>query len=146
MATGNYRRPSRLQRGSTVELPPNVIERTWDSVRRGDVLLRLGICFVAILAMWAIVRGWQPPFGYRTNHTPPRSLTARVDFQQPDNEKTRRLQEEAQRAVTPIFVNNAAPLVKLRAELRDRLNELANAETLDKVKTGLWSEDRKSVV
>lgn len=140
MATGNYRRPSRLQRGSTVELPPNVIERTWDSVRRGDVLLRLGICFVAILAMWAIVRGWQPPFGYRTNHTPPRSLTARVDFQQPDNEKTRRLQEEAQRAVTPIFVNNAAPLVKLRAELRDRLNELANAETLDKVKTGLWSE------
>ncbi len=38
------------------------------------------------------------------------------------------------------LVNNAAPLVKLRAELRDRLNELANAETLDKVKTGLWSE------
>lgn len=109
-------------------------------MRRGDVLLRLGICVLAIVAMWAIVRGWHPPFGYRTNYTPPRSLTARVDFQQPDNEKTRRLREEAERAVTPIFVNNAAPLVKLRAELRDRLNELANAESLDKVKTGLWSE------
>jgi putative nucleotidyltransferase with HDIG domain len=140
MATGNYRRPSRLQRGSTVELPPNVIERTWDSVRRGDVLLRLGICLAAILTMWAIVRGWQPPFGYRTNYTPPRSLTARIDFQQPDNEKTRELRDEAARAVAPIFVNNNAPLVKLRAELRDRLNELANAETLDKVKPALWSE------
>ncbi len=140
MATGNYRRPSRLQRGSSVELPPNLIERTWDSVRRGDVLLRLGICCAAILAMWAIVRGWNPPFGYRTNNTPSRSLTARIDFQQPDNEKTRELRDEAARSVTPIFVNNTAPLAKLRTELRDRLNEMANAETLDKVKAGLWSE------
>jgi putative nucleotidyltransferase with HDIG domain len=45
--------------------PPGRITRLWVSARRGDVLLRAGMCLLAALLFWAVTKGWEPPFIYR---------------------------------------------------------------------------------
>ncbi len=50
--------------------------------------MRLGMCLVAAGVMIAMVRGWEPPFGYRSNYTPLRGVVSRVDFKQVDQIKT----------------------------------------------------------
>ena len=37
---------------------------------RGDVLLRLALCLVSAIILWAITGGWEPPFSFRTGQVP----------------------------------------------------------------------------
>jgi cyclic-di-AMP phosphodiesterase PgpH len=133
MSNGNQRR-SRLPRVTSVEPPSTLLEKTFDQVRRGDVLMRLGMCLVAAAAMIAMVRGWEPPFGFRSNYTPIRGVVSRVDFKQIDQIKTQNDRENAKRKVTPIFINDTTAFDKLQAKLKNLLNELAALENIDKIR------------
>ena len=50
MATGGQKR-TRSERVAALELPPGQWERAWISLRRRDVLARIGLALVAAVAM-----------------------------------------------------------------------------------------------
>ena len=42
-----------------------------------------------------MIRGWDPPFAYRTGYTPPRDIVARVPFSKPNPGATASAREQA---------------------------------------------------
>jgi len=87
MSNGNQKR-TRQQRVATVELPPGVWGTLASQLRRGSILLRLALCTLVAILLWAFTRGWEPPLNYRLGEIPQRDIIVRVDFQQPDPKKT----------------------------------------------------------
>ena len=89
MATGVQRR-TRWERVAALELPPGRWEQAWAGLRRGDVLLRIGLCVLAALLVCIVIRGWYPPFTYRAGQVLLRDtkrLWIRVQTQQrPDSD------------------------------------------------------------
>ncbi|HEY4312603.1 MAG TPA: HDIG domain-containing protein [Pirellulales bacterium] len=45
--------------------PPGRIARFWTQAQRLDVLMRVGMCVVAAIVLWAVTKAWEPPFVYR---------------------------------------------------------------------------------
>jgi hypothetical protein len=60
MAASGQKR-TRSERVAALELPPGQWERAWASLRRRDVLGRIGLAFLAALLMGAVIRAWDPP-------------------------------------------------------------------------------------
>ena len=141
MSIANQRR-YRQSRGG---LPggQGALARALAALRRGDVLLRLLLCAVAGLFIWAVTGAWLPPFSYRLGYIPRRDIITRVDFSVFDKEATERKREEARRSVIPIYANDPKPLAQLRQDLTDRVSQLVLAESFDKVDKTAWSEFAK---
>ncbi len=139
MSNGNQKR-TRQQRVAAVELPPGVWGTLLAQLRRGNVLLRLGLCGLVALLLWGFTRGWDPPFDDRLGEIPLRDVVARVDFEQIDLKATQDERDRARRLTVAIYHQDAAPLVQLRAELRSEITKLLAAESLADVEPALWQE------
>src|SRR5690606_27567642 len=109
---------TRQQRVATVELPPGYWGSLWGHLQRGAVLLRVGICAIAARLMLVLTQGWNPPFRYRLNQVPERSIVASVDFEQPDLVATADARKQARQLTVAVYDQDPAPLQQLRAELR----------------------------
>lgn len=83
MSTGGRKR-TRSERVAALELPPSRVERLVIRVRQSDVLLRIGLCLAAAIAISVIAEAWKPPFRYRQGDTPARDVVARIDFVEPE--------------------------------------------------------------
>jgi hypothetical protein len=83
MATGTHKR-KQGDRVAGFALPPGQLARTFDALRRSDVLARIGLCAGLALLLWLITAGWAPPFAYRPGFIPPRNIYARVKFERVD--------------------------------------------------------------
>ena len=139
MATGGQRR-KRSDRVAALGIPPGQWERAWASLRRRDVLGRIGLAAVSAVLMALVIQGWDPPLAYRTGYTPPRDIVARVTFEEHDPEATRVARERAKLRVPHVYARDNEPLVQLRAKLRNTVAELASAESLDEADGDTWSE------
>jgi putative nucleotidyltransferase with HDIG domain len=139
MSTGNQKK-TRSERVAALELPPNMVERLLGSVQRFDVLVRIGLCLLAAVALWLIVAGWVPPFSYRTGYVPRRDLLARVPFKVPDPVATKTEKDKAASQVRYIYEQDPANLQQLRAALKNKLTEISNAATLDMLQPGVWAD------
>jgi putative nucleotidyltransferase with HDIG domain len=62
MAASGQKR-TRSERVAALELAPGQWERAWASLRRRDVLGRIGLALLAALIMAALIRAWDPPAG-----------------------------------------------------------------------------------
>ncbi|HZL89125.1 MAG TPA: HDIG domain-containing protein [Pirellulaceae bacterium] len=113
------------------------------ALRRGDVLVRLLLCALAAVMIWAVTGAWTPPFSYRLGFIPRRDIMTRVDFSVKDENATKEKRDEARRSVVPIYKNDPQPLVQLRQELTDRVSQLVLAESFDKIDKQAWSEFAK---
>jgi cyclic-di-AMP phosphodiesterase PgpH len=131
---------TRQQRVATVELPPGYWGNLWGQLQRGSVLLRVGICAIAAILMLVFTRGWDPPFRYRLNQVPDRSIIASVDFDQPDQAATDDARKQARRLTVAVYDQDPAPLKQLRAELRLELSKLLAADTWEEVNPDLWQK------
>jgi len=65
-------------------LAPGATARVLGQLKRGSVLGRLALAFVALCAIWISTRPWLPPFEYHLGYTPARDVVARVDFSKPN--------------------------------------------------------------
>ncbi len=79
MSSGNQVK-TRSDRVASVQLPPGRVARSFEFLRRREVLLRIGLSFAAAVLVWAATGGWAPPFGYRSGYIPPRDIVARASF------------------------------------------------------------------
>jgi len=138
MSTGNKR--PRAGRVRALAIPPNLFRRIFGALRRRDVLIRLGLCALAAIAVWALTKAWVPPLGYRTGFTPQRVIIARVDFEVFDPKATEELRKRKRLELRPIYVNDPKPLQQLQQALKVRLLQIVGAASYEKVDSKLWDE------
>ena len=138
------RKRKRFERVASLDLPPGQWERAWTSLRRRDVMGRIGLALLAAVAMCAVIHGWDPPFAYRKGFTPSRNIVAAVDFTKFDPDATREARELARSQTRYVYRLDATPLVQLRAELRNKLSEVAGAPSLSKLDPTIWKDFQTS--
>jgi cyclic-di-AMP phosphodiesterase PgpH len=139
MTFGNPIR-TRSERVAALELPPGPWERIWSNFHRRDILIRIGLLLLASVAMCFVIEGWDPPFEYRTGYTPAHNLVARVPFTNPNPEATKIAQLRARSQVRYVYAQDAAPIVQLRARLRNTILEITAAAELKDVDPQIWKE------
>jgi putative nucleotidyltransferase with HDIG domain len=139
MAFGSRKR-KRIDRLASLELPPGQWERAWTGLRHRDVLGRIALALLAATTLCAVIHGWEPPFPYRTGSTPLRDIVASVAFTKADPVATQAAQQRARDQARHVYIQDAKPLVQLRAKLRNTLVELTAAATLDKLDPKIWKD------
>ena len=133
-------RRQRPYRGSSLPSGPTLFVQAWETVRRPDVIVRLGFWFAACLVLWAVTGAGEPPFAFRTGDVPARKIVARVTFELPNDAETDKRRDEARRTAEPVYVNNVRLLEEIRQGLTNKVSQLVQAENFDKVDQTLWGE------
>ena len=141
MASGSQRR-TRWERVAALELPPGSWDRAWAGLQRRDVLLRIGLCLATAVALCVVIRGWHPPFIYRTGQVLPRDVVARVAFEAVSRTKSEAKREEARRRVPYVYVNDPGDLDELVESLINAVRGVVAAESLDAAVLHGWGEFR----
>jgi cyclic-di-AMP phosphodiesterase PgpH len=132
------RKRKRFERVASFELPPGQWERAWTSLRRRDVWGRIALALLAAVAICVVIRGWDPPFAFRTGYVPARNIVAAVPFSKADPAATATAREQARLHPRYVYKQDVESLVQLRAGLRNALVELTAAPTLDKLDPKVW--------
>ncbi|MFM7108788.1 MAG: HD family phosphohydrolase [Planctomycetaceae bacterium] len=130
----------RPRRSGAVEAPQGFVGELLERATRGDVLARLAACAAAACLLLVVLQGWEEPFPYRPGAVPPRGVVARVPFERPDPDATRDAQQRAQAKVRVVYAQDKAPIVRLRDGLKNRVAEVAAAESLGRVSREAWLE------
>ncbi|MEM1304552.1 MAG: hypothetical protein AAGG46_06630, partial [Planctomycetota bacterium] len=68
---------TRSQRVAAVHIGSTPVRSLLDSLQRGSVVLRLSLCGLAALTLWAATAGWRPPREFRSDQVPTRDVIAR---------------------------------------------------------------------
>jgi putative nucleotidyltransferase with HDIG domain len=130
----------RAKRSGAIEAPQGFFGELLDRLSRGDVLARLAVCAAAGGVLLVFLQAWEEPFPFRSGSVPPRGVVARVPFERPDPEATREAQQRAAAKVRVVYAHDKAPIVRLRDGLKNRVAEVAAADSLAKVSREAWLE------
>lgn len=139
MASGTQKR-TRSERVAALELPPGAFERALLYCRRGEVLLRLGLCVLTILALWCVTLSWSVPLEFQRDFAPSRNIVAKVPFQKIDPDKTREAKAIAASKVSFVYDHDRDELVQLRAAMQNRSLQVAGAKSLADLDKKVWDE------
>ena len=131
---------TRSDRVAALELPPGMWERVWVVFCTRDILARMGLILLGSVAMCIVIEGWNPPFHYRTGYTPSHNIVARAPFTVFNLEATKLARLRARSQVPYVYEQDAAPLVQLRARLRNTILEITSAATLNDVNPQSWKD------
>lgn len=126
--SGNSSKPKKGSRVSGVQLHPSRFMVVRDMLKRADVLSRMGLCFLAAVAMLLISLGWERPQTYSLGDVPERSITARVAFEKLNPQKTKRLKDEAGQKANAVYRHDRATIEQLAHQFEDRVKQIANAD------------------
>jgi len=140
MAGPSFPQRRRGRRGLSVEGPQGFWGQLLARISRTEVLARIGLCVGAATVLLILLRGWTEPFPFRVGSIPERGLVARLPFVRPDPERTRLERERAARKVFVVYSQDRAPIVRLRDGLKNRIAEVAAADTLAAVSRAAWLE------
>ena len=124
---------SRVSKASAPRPRRTTIALAWDALRDRDILLRLGMCLIAILGLLVVLQGWRAPFPYRIGQYAEHGIAARTNFQELNVEETNRKREDAERKVPLVFTNDPQSLSSLPDQLRADLGKITAAESLDRL-------------
>ncbi len=140
MSTGSKKK-RRIDRVSSLELPPGVFGNLVAHLRRGHVLVRLAMCGITAMLLWAITRGWTAPLPYHLGDVPRRDIVARTQFEREDPEATRKARDTARSLAIATYDNDPARLDQVRAKIENDVTEIVAAKSL-KDADKLWSTFR----
>ena len=73
--------------------------------RRAGAQSALALLAAAVICV--VIRGWEPPFSYRTGYTPPRDIVATVAFNKADDGATQAAREQARSQTRYVYVQDA---------------------------------------
>ena len=125
---------SRVSKTSAPRPRRTTIALAWDALRDRDILLRLGMCLIAIIGLLVVLQGWRAPFAYRVGQYSEHGIAARTDFQELNAEETNRKKDEAERNVPLIFLHDPQSLSSLPDQLRADLGKVAAAESVERLR------------
>jgi putative nucleotidyltransferase with HDIG domain len=128
MSTGSKKK-RRIDRVTSVELPPGLFGNLWSQLRRGHVLVRLSLCATTAVLLWSITRGWAPPMPYHWGDVPQRDIVARTEFERENPEKTKEERKLARSLAIATYDHNPAELEQLRAKIENEVTGLAGAKS-----------------
>ncbi len=135
------RKRKRFERTASFELPPGQWELAWTSLRRRDVLGRIALGLLAAVTVCVVIRGWDPPFPYRSGYVPPLDIAAAVPFSKADPVATAAAQEKARhQQFRYVYKQDAEAVVQLRAGLFNSLVQVAAAPSLEKLDPKVWKD------
>jgi putative nucleotidyltransferase with HDIG domain len=140
MSTGSKKK-RRIDRVTSVELPPGVLGNLWGQVRRGHVLVRLALCAFTALVLWAVTAGWAPPPTYRWGDMLQRDVVARTTFKREDPVATEKAREQARSLAIATYDNDPALLDQLRAKVENEVTEILAAKSFEDA-SALWEAFR----
>jgi len=109
-------------------------------LRRGDVLLRAGLCVATAFVLCAVIRGWYPPFPYRAGQVLLRDMVARVPFQAVDREATESARDLARRQTRWVYVHDPRRLERVTAALEIAVGEVVAADTYTAMDPRIWED------
>ena len=138
IAPSSFRR--RIRRASSMEGPQGFWGHLLETISRSEVLVRLGLCLLAGLTLLILLHGWSQPFAFRLGTVAPRGVVSRVPFEKPDLDRTRAAQERATSQVRVVYIQDRGPILRIRDGLKNRVAEIAAAETLAAVSRDAWLE------
>jgi putative nucleotidyltransferase with HDIG domain len=127
MSTGS-RKKRRLDRASSLELPPGLWGSLWSHLQNGQVLVRMALCAAAAIVLLVVTRGWAPPLAYRVGDSPHRDIVVRTRFEIPDEKATSEARDRASRLAIAVYDQDPAPIVQLRAKLESEVSQLVAAK------------------
>jgi len=145
MSNGNQPR-TRSDLVAGLRLPPGQLAKSWDALRRGDVLIRISLCLLAAIAMWATTSAWAPRFPFRAGYTPPRDIVARATFSKFDPVETTNRKQTARSQALAVYVHDRQPLIEFRTALKDSVFQIINAESFAALRENspkVWPEFSK---
>ena len=122
---------TRQDRVARMQLPPGETEKFFATIRRPDVLSRIGLCLVVALTLWAMTRGWNEPLRYRTRQVPKRDMVARADFSVADAAETEKARNKARRTIECVYTNEGDSLKQLVFALGNKIGQITAAESID---------------
>lgn len=141
MSTGSKKK-RRIDRVTSVELPPGVLGNLLGNLRRGHVLIRLALCALTAIILWAVTRGWAPPAPpYLPGDVVQRDIVARTEFKRADPEATAKAKDLARSLTVATYDHDPARLEQLRAKVENEVTELLAAESPQQV-AALWNQYR----
>ncbi len=129
---------TRSDRVASVELPPGRFEALARNLQRGPVLLRLAICALVALVLWAATGGWAPPLDHHFGEIPHRDVVARTNFSVVNEEATAKARQQAMDTATAVYDQDPQPMVELKARVLNELAQIAGAESLEDVDPQIW--------
>ncbi|WP_164102368.1 HD family phosphohydrolase [Candidatus Laterigemmans baculatus] len=124
---------TRVERVQALPLPPGRFQQLSEQFRHAALWGRFALAGLAAVIMLVVCQCWEPPFSYRTGYVPPRDMIARVNFQVPDETKTRILQDQRRRETIVYYRNRSQSLNQLREALRDQLFLVLSAPSLEQL-------------
>ena len=130
----------RARRGGSVEGPQGFWGGLLERFSRAENIVRLALCLGGAVVMLVLLHGWSEPQPFRKGSIAPHGVVARVPFEKPDPDRTQAAQERAAAQVRVVYSQDKAPLVRLRDGLKNRVAEIASAETLAGVSREAWLE------
>ncbi|NBT14487.1 MAG: hypothetical protein EBS56_13050, partial [Planctomycetia bacterium] len=136
IAPSSYQR--RARRGGSVEAPQGFWGGLLERITRSEVLARLGLCAAAAVVLLVFLHGWSEPQPFRQGSIAAHGIAARVPFEKPDPERTRAAQDRAASQVRVVYAQDKAPIVRLRDGLKNRVAEIATADSLGAVSRAAW--------
>lgn len=107
-------------------------------LQRGPVLLRLAICALVTLLLWAVTGGWAPPLEYHFGEIPHRNIVARTNFSVVNEVETAKARQRAMDTATAVYDQDAQRMVELKARVLNELAQIAGAASLDAVDPLIW--------
>jgi putative nucleotidyltransferase with HDIG domain len=137
MSTGSKKK-RRIDRVTSLELPPGVMGNLWSHLRRGHVLVRLALCAITAILLWSITRGWAPRMPYHWGDVPSRDIVARTEFERENPEKTKEERKLARTLAIATYDHNPAELEQLRAKIENEVTGLAGAKSFADAES-LWN-------
>ena len=140
MSTGSKKK-RRIDRVTSLEMPPGVWGNLWGHLRRGHVLVRLALCAMTAFLLWVVTQGWAPPLPYHLGDVPSRDIMARTEFKRYDEDATEKARELARRTTIAIYDHNLQPLEQLRAKVENDVTQLVAAKSFEEAKE-IWDQYR----
>ncbi len=103
-------------------------------------MLRISLCVLAAIIIWATTHAWAPPFTFRAGDIPPRDILASIDFEIDDPDSTEAARQKARSLSLAVYDHDASSLEQLRAELQNKVDRLLAATTIDAKVLEAWQE------
>lgn len=116
------------------------IDRFKQTISQSDFWVRLGLCSLAIVIMWAATGAWNPPFPYEIGYTPSRDISARVEFEFENDTDTNSARAKARGEALYYYSNDVSILDDLRGAALDKVIQIQNVDDYSELEPGVWDE------